>query len=505
MKTKYTVARCLVAVLAIYVVVPTMVRGQAVASNSSLAGGWEGTLGSGPVKLRIVLTIEKNEGAYSGALNSVDQNAVLPMGNISLKDQAVHFEIPAVGGVYDGTLSADGAEITGTWTQTSVPTQPLSFKRRGEGAVEQSASNAAASRAPPSKPLSAPLEITVPSSPTAFKADGKWHFAFELHIANFAPVDCVLTSIEVRSGDASGRSIANFTGVDLSTILAHPGEKSENPATIPGGRFAVAFLWVTVDNKTDLPATIRERVTMRAGAFPDEISLNTSAVQVHREGVAIISPPLRGDSWKAVNGPSNTSGHRRALIPIDGTGYISERFAIDWVEPFADGKTYQGDPQDNKSYRAYGAEIHSVADGVVTEVKDGIPQNTPGMTSRAVPITLETIGGNHVIVKIGPGRYAFYAHMQPGSIRVKLGDRVTRGQALGLVGNSGNSTEPHLHFDLCDGNSMLACEGIPYAFPSFETLGKGPGGKTPDTPEHPVKHEMEMPLENEIVRFPATP
>ena len=86
----------------------------------------------------------------------------------------------------------------------------------------------------------------------------------------------------------------------------------------------------------------------------------------------------------------------------------------------------------------------------------------PGITSRAVPITSETVGGNHIVLDLGGGRYAFYAHLQPGSLKVKVGDRVTRGQVIGLVGNSGNSTEPHLHFHISDGVSPLGSEGLPY-------------------------------------------
>src|SRR5262249_45336578 len=153
------------------------------------------------------------------------------------------------------------------------------------------------------------------------------------------------------------------------------------------------------------------------------------------------------------NGPSNTSGHRRALIPIGGQAHIAQRFAIDWVRLNPDGKTFNGDPKDNKNYRAYGSEALPVAEGTVTEVKDGIPENVPGIDSRAVPITLETVGGNHVILDLGHGRFAFYAHMQPGSLRVKVGDRVKTGQVLGLVGNTGNSTEPHLHFHIGDTSS----------------------------------------------------
>jgi murein DD-endopeptidase len=223
-------------------------------------------------------------------------------------------------------------------------------------------------------------------------------------------------------------------------------------------------------------------------------------VHVDKKPVVTIASPLDGTNLVAANGPSNTSGHRRALIPVDGHAYISQRYAIDWVEAGADGKTYVGDPLENKNYKIYGAEIHSVADGVVTEVKDGIPQNVPNAETHTVPITLETIGGNHVIVDIGGGRFAFYAHMQPGSPRVKVGDHVKTGQVLGLVGNTGNSSEPHLHFDICDASSMLACEGLPYAFKSFELTGEASGDAPGVKPVSPaVTRTMEIPAEDEVV------
>ena len=142
-----------------------------------------------------------------------------------------------------------------------------------------------------------------------------------------------------------------------------------------------------------------------------------------------------------------------------------------------------------------------MADGVVTETKDGIPQNVPGANSRAVPITLETVGGNHVIVDIGGGKFAFYAHMQPGSLRVKVGEHVKTGEVLGLVGNTGNSTEPHLHFDICDASSMLACEGLPYALASFEVTGKAEDEGKIKLYATPVTRTLEIPAEDEIVRF----
>lgn len=145
-----------------------------------------------------------------------------------------------------------------------------------------------------------------------------------------------------------------------------------------------------------------------------------------------------------------------------------------------------------------------MADGIVTQTKDGIPQNIPNQAP-IVPITLETVGGNHVIMEIAPDVFAFYAHMQPGSVRVKVGDKVRRGQVLGLLGNTGNSTEPHLHFHLSNASSELASEGLPYAFVSYELEGKGDTWKPSDSHNAPVKQEMEIPTEDEIIRFLPQP
>jgi murein DD-endopeptidase len=223
-------------------------------------------------------------------------------------------------------------------------------------------------------------------------------------------------------------------------------------------------------------------------------------VVVSHDAPLVIAPPLRGGEWLAGNGPANASNHRRALGLFGGRPQIAQRFAIDWVQLRADGRTWTGDQLKNDSYRAYGAEALAVADGTVAGTKDGIPENIPGPTSRAVPITLETIGGNFVTLDLGQRRYAFYAHLQPGSLRVKLGERVRRGQVLGLVGNSGNSTEPHLHFHIGNANAPLASEGLPYVFESFEQQGQGWGWKATGAP--PARRVMEIPLQNAVVKFP---
>jgi murein DD-endopeptidase MepM/ murein hydrolase activator NlpD len=106
-------------------------------------------------------------------------------------------------------------------------------------------------------------------------------------------------------------------------------------------------------------------------------------------------------------------------------------------------------------------------------------------------MTLETVGGNFVVLELRRDRYAFYAHLQPGSLRVKPGDVVKRAQVLGLVGNSGNSTEPHLHFQVSDGPSPLGSSGMPYVLDAYELLsGDNPGMRA-----------KQLPLQNDRVAF----
>jgi hypothetical protein len=109
--------------------------------------------------------------------------------------------------------------------------------------------------------------------------------------------------------------------------------------------------------------------------------------------------------------------------------------------------------------------------GAVTELLDGIPENVPHSGRIAIDVNFLTAGGNHVVIYIGYGLYAFYAHMQPGTIRVKVGDHVGPGEIIGRIGNSGNSTEPHLHEHIVNRPSFLAGQGVPYEFAHFEASG----------------------------------
>src|SRR5262249_41363363 len=161
--------------------------------------------------------------------------------------------------------------------------------------------------------------------------------------------------------------------------------------------------------------------------------------------------------WVAVYDPSLNGGHRRALFAIDGKVRIPARFAIDWIKLGPDAHASRGDASVMSNSYSYGADVLAVADGKVASLEDGLPEPTPR--------TFNSDAGNYVALDLGGGRFAFYEHLKPGSIRVKIGDRVRTGQVLGSLGGSGSvSSGPHLHFHIADTNSPLAAEGLPFVF-----------------------------------------
>jgi hypothetical protein len=298
----------------------------------------------------------------------------------------------------------------------------------------------------------------------------------------------------------------------LLRVLARPAPQipAAQRARIGAGLRAYVYLWIPVDANHP-PSRLRHRLTFRPESADSTKPAADASLEVLEGTVTpvehdavVISPPVRGE-WAAFNGPSNSSGHRRLVLGLDGHVAIGQRFAIDFLQVDSAGNSHHGDPSKNENYYDYGTPLLAVADGIVVETKDSIPQNVPGANSRAVPITMVTVGGNHVAIDIGHGHYALYAHVQPGSLRVKVGDHVKRGQVIALLGNSGNSTEPHVHFQIADGPTFLSSEGIPYAT-NFDVVGNcGVAGTPPAivcTRHAPTPVTGGVPLMNELVRFP---
>jgi hypothetical protein len=373
-----------------------------------------------------------------------------------------------------------------------------------------------------------PLAVHVPSPPHPFTVADVTYLVYELHITNRSVRPTAVDRLDVldRNSTPGAPSLLALEKEALLSAIQPigPSPARAERATIPPGRAIIVFVWVTMPGRR-APAALTHRFEIRdvadvpANETTRPFTVLGVEVSVSRDSPVIIGPPLKGDLWLAANGPDNGVGHRRAVLALTGEGRIPERFAIDWVRFFADGPTFHGDASNNASYRAFGAEALAVADGVVVHIVDGVPENIPDPVKRSVRISPETIGGNLVTLGLGGHRYATYAHLQPGSLRVKNGDRVRRGQVLALVGNSGNSTEPHLHFQITDGPAAFDAEGLPYRFRSFglqatsadvtaashsagDSIALDPAMISKWRASPPRARENEMPLDGVLVSFP---
>ena len=359
--------------------------------------------------------------------------------------------------------------------------------------------------------LGPPVEVRIPIRPTPAKGNGQTILAYELHVTNFLPSEITLNQVDVFRQDDASSPIASYREANLANAIVQPAARAvPEKRKIGAGMRAVIYMWVALDKGHSVPHSLRHKLSVtfsRNDGKMEDGTLDILGPEVAEAAPIVIAPPFKGGIWFAGNGPSNTSVHRRALLLSEGQARIAQRFAIDWLKVNDDGKLLHDDPKSNANWYGYGTEVLAVADAVVAAVKDGIPDNVPLATERAVPMTPETIGGNYVALTLGNGRYALYAHLKPGSLRVKPGVHVRRGQVLGLLGNTGNSDAPHLHFQISTAPSFVAAEGVPYVFDSFVILGMADPN---DAVEHgwkasaevkPEKHLREIPTENVVVRF----
>ncbi|HEV7731880.1 MAG TPA: peptidoglycan DD-metalloendopeptidase family protein [Candidatus Binatia bacterium] len=356
-----------------------------------------------------------------------------------------------------------------------------------------------------------PLLLAVRDAPTAFRgSDGRTHLVYELWVTNFSSADATVAQVDVL-GD--GKALASFDAAAVATRL-QPAGRREASATIPSGGTSLMFAHVTLPEGTPVPAKLSHALRANVAAAPPgqrEMTLPGGDVAVDRRAPIVVGPPLAGDRFIAADSCCDATRHTRAALPVDGRVRVAQRFAVDWEQMDDAGRIYVGPREQPGSYAIYGKEALAVADARVASVINDLPEQTPGKFPEA--ISLAQADGNSVVLDLGEGRFALYAHLQPGSVRVRAGDRVKRGQVLGLVGNSGNSVAPHLHFHVMDSASSLDSNGLPYEIDAFDVTGHSPGTAAFDTAEEqgtplaitPVTPPMHvtngLPLDQSIVRF----
>lgn len=404
----------------------------------------------------------------------------------------------------------------------------LSACTAGSSADETPAASAPASTTPPVAdgedltPDTAFTALVVAPTTTpapVLATDGKVHLSYELLLTNAAPFPYEMSSLEVVDPD-TGETLLTIGEDEIQRDvrrlddLGEPLDAQPGPVMIDVSSTRLAWINVEVDADA-VPTRLEHRSTGQIvtpdGANPADYVLTT--VDVSDEAAQVVASPVDGGDWYMSEGCcSSYSHHRNGFAPVNGVGQVPQRFAIDFFKVDEEGKTWEGDPSQLTSYFSYQEPIVSATAGTVVRAVDEFENTASLPAPPPVPPIIETTG-NHVVVEIEPGRYLLYGHMDPGSVRVKVGDKVEVGQELGLVGSSGNSTTPHLHFQLQTEPTFFPTDSLPYVFDRFtlvgsvtgrvwdDNLGEQPTGQLPFEKIDPSERTDEMPLDRDVVRF----
>ena len=314
--------------------------------------------------------------------------------------------------------------------------------------------------------------------PVVREASGRWVVVGEATAQNEGPCSARVQSVRLRVFDGSGhvlatqdfngpRALRRMLGVITMDAEGHASRKPEGTTTLEPGDLGVALLGTLAGSGPLMPQQAEVTIGFATGQ-PVLVTVPLVGFDTAQK----MSWPLgfeRETPWVALNNFSPGDPfpeHRQALFLTPPEPFISQRFAIDTVQVDASGETSNPPKSAQKdSYYGWGEEILSTGAGEVVAVVTDQPDQEVGNEDPSHP------AGNYVVVKHGPRLFSVYAHMMLGSAAVAVGDLVASGQVLGRVGNSGNTTEPHLHFhfvDRWDGPdpviSFYTSQGVPALF-----------------------------------------
>lgn len=371
---------------------------------------------------------------------------------------------------------------------------------------------ALASPARAAAPQFTPLVASVLAAPEPVRGtDGRVHVVYEILLQNDAGVPVDVQSLTVRT--SGGATLRSFAGAQIPAVMAtFSNAPTSSLATDAGGKF---WLDLALAPGARIPRALVHRISARA-TLPNTQSrtwvYDTARTRVNRRRALSIAAPLRGGPYLNFNGCCGLSPHRTALPAVDGTLFLSQRFATDFIRIDEQGRGGAGDLTRNDSFFTFGEPVYAVANARVVRTRNNLPENVPLNEPPGSSFTPATTLGNNVVLRLSGGRYALYAHLQRGSVRVRPGQRVRAGQVLARVGNTGQSGGAHLHFQLSDGPSPTASNGVPYVLNRFTLLGSVTnidqfltGAANADV--HPLQpaspRRGQLPLHGTVVRFPT--
>jgi Peptidase family M23 len=361
----------------------------------------------------------------------------------------------------------------------------------------------------------APIQARVLTPPVPTRgSDGKMHIEYEVHVTGSYAGNGPLRLTKLRAfAQGAEAPLASYEGKELCALARPRCPEAGDGVPLAAGERVVFLMWLTLPRGQAAVTALWHSI-----GFDDakgrRRAQRCAEVVLDRRPAIVIGPPFRGDRlWLVTEGPGNAGSHHwGALLDLNGRVTIPQRFAIDFVGLNAAGHALpvaRDAPRasQNSAWFGYDADVLAVADGVVSDARDGEPDGQP-FTQHVESGDLSPRGlyGNFVILNIAPGVYVHYAHLRPGSVRVHADDHVHRGDVIAHVGDSGNSSVPHLHFHISDKPVYAGSEGLPFRFAQFTLEGKA-GPEVVLSPSstwnpQPSAQHLEMPLDSDVIGFP---
>jgi hypothetical protein len=359
------------------------------------------------------------------------------------------------------------------------------------------------------------LEVRASGPPRHFRGtDGREHIDYDLLITNGFVADVTLRSVEVLNG--RGRRLLRLEGDALAAVTFELLPPARPSVTVRRSGVVATMVDVAVPPGA-VPTRLTHRITYDVPpdapvqALIESRQVSGPKLRLARREPIVISPPVRGPGWMAFNACCDSpSPHRDLLFPVNGRFLTQEMFDIDWIQ-LRNGRLYEGNGSQTTQWHTEGAPLLAVGDGRVVRAVDGRPEPAPVPFGAPIIRTADEFAGNYVVVRIRRGVYAIYGHVRPGTVRVRVGQRVRTGQQLGELGNSGNSTAPHLHFGIHDGPDPLTSTSLAHEYDRLRFAGvgefhDGAPGQAEIAPEvsvtgSPRRMRRAYPLTNAVVDF----
>ncbi len=319
------------------------------------------------------------------------------------------------------------------------------------------------------------VTMTNPVAPIPVASTDGINIAYELELNT--PNDMKFLPEKIEVIDSSTQKIL-FT--PTAEVLAKSFKPAADPPLtseemmkgslkVPTPRISI---WFKV-NPDAVPDKLMHRVTLnRTSSGLPPVTVTGGEVTVRKDvKPVVIGSPMRGPGWAVMETTSGTTHHFLMPVTMYNRTTVDQRYAQDWfyIDPVT-GHASNGNVTLASDFYGYGKELLAVANGTVVDTLDGVPDNP---IYKLPPFAFETGTGNNVVIDIGNNKYACYCHIIPGSIKVKKGDSVKEGDVIGLLGNSGQSEIPHLHFEVVtDHPAIMGSEGYPFVFRSFDLIAE---------------------------------